>query len=155
MTTCKSAPSTAIAGAPPTAQTGPPSWSWFRRSANVTLGLQIPVDNSLFSGRTLAEGGPTDFYATGSTFGGKQVYDADTAIELRTGQDPNGSESDLQIGLTVSSIRSMLFKTDDYASVPFNGIDALSVFLHEIEHGLGMVYFSDDPSPPGVAIYDT
>ena len=130
-------------------------WSWYLTSANVTLDLKIGVDNSLFSGSTLAEGGPSDFYTTGSTFGGQQVYDSETAIELRTGQDRNGSESDLQIGLTVSSIRSMLFKTDDYGSVPFNGIDALSVFLHEIAHGLGMVYFGDDPNPTGVAVYDT
>jgi len=130
-------------------------WSWYLTSANVTLDLKIGVDNSLFSGSTLAEGGPTDFYTTGSTFGGQQVYDSETAIELRTGQDRNGSASDLKIGLTVSSIRSMLFKTDDYGAVPFNGIDALSVFLHEIAHGLGMVYFGDDPNPPGVAVYDT
>ena len=130
-------------------------WSWYLTDANVTLDLEIDVDNSLFSGNTLAVGGPVDFYPTGGTFGGKQIYDAGTAIELRSGQDPNGSASDLQIGLTVSSIRSMLFKTDDYASVPFNSLDALSVFLHEIAHGLGMVYFSDDPNPPGVAVYDT
>jgi hypothetical protein len=130
-------------------------WSWYLTSANITLDLQITVDNSQFSDPTLAQGGPEDFYSTGRTFGGQQVYDAVTGIKLRTGQDVNGSQADLKIDLTASSIRSMLFKTDDYASVPFNGIDALSVFLHEIEHGLGMVYFGDDPNPPGVAVYDT
>ena len=130
-------------------------WSWYLTSANITLDLQINVDNSLFSGNVLAQGGPADFRPTGTTFNGQPVYDADTAIKLRTGQDINGSAPDLGIDLTVSSIRSMLFKTDDYASVPANGVDALSVFLHEIEHGLGMVYFGDDADAPGVAVYDT
>jgi hypothetical protein len=130
-------------------------WSWYLTPANITLDLAIIIDNSLFSGSTLAQGGPTDFYATGRTFGGQTVYDATTAIELRTGQDRNGSQPDLQIGLTVDSIRSMYFKTDDFATVPFNATDALSVFLHEIEHGLGMVYLGDEQAAPGVAVYDT
>ncbi|HWU55782.1 MAG TPA: hypothetical protein VN175_09790, partial [Rhizomicrobium sp.] len=130
-------------------------WSWYLTSANITLDLAIVVNNNLFSGNTIAEGGPTNFYSTGRSFGGQPVYDAVTAIKLRTGQDRNGSSPDLEIDLTVDSIRSMYFKTDDFGSVPFNSIDALSVFLHEIDHGLGMVYLGDDAGAPGVAVYDT
>ena len=130
-------------------------WSRYLTSANITLDLEITVDNSLISGNVVAEGGPADFVPTGGTFGSQQVYDADTDIKLRTGQDVNGSDPDLGIALSVSSIRSMVFKTDDYAPVPSNGIDALSVFLHEIAHGLGMVYLSDDSGSPGAAVYDT
>jgi len=130
-------------------------WSWYLTAANVTLSLSIIVDNTKFSSPVLAQGGPAAFYSTGGSFGGQQVYDAGTAIELRTGVDRNGSAPDLKVELTVDSIRSMFFKTDNYGSVPFNGLDALSAFLHEIGHGLGMVYFEDDPNPSGVAVYDT
>jgi cytochrome oxidase Cu insertion factor (SCO1/SenC/PrrC family) len=130
-------------------------WSWYLTAANITLSLSIVVDNTKFSSPVLAQGGPTASYSTGTTFGGYPVYEADTSIELRTGQDRNGSAPDLKVELTVDSIRSMFFKTDNYGSVPFNGLDALSAFLHEIGHGLGMVYFSDDPNHTGVSIYDT
>lgn len=131
-------------------------WSWYLTPANITLDLAIIVDDSLFSGTTLAQGGPDTFYTTGRTVGGKQVYEADTAIELRTGQDWNGSEPDLFVSLTANSIQNLLFfKTDQYAAVPSNRVDALSVFLHEIGHGLGFVYGGDDPSFTGLTVYDT
>src|SRR5690349_15361201 len=65
-------------------------WSWYLTAANITLDLSIAVNNSLFSSPTLAQGGPTNFFRTSATFGGHSVYDAGAAIELRTGQDPNG-----------------------------------------------------------------
>jgi len=130
-------------------------WSWYLTAANVTLDLALMVDNSLFSGSTLAEGGPANFTRTGADFSGKHVYESNTAVELRTGVDRNGSASDLHVGLTVNSIRNMMtFKTDDYAAVTGGRSDALSVFLHEIGHGLGFVYLTD-PSFPGVGIFDT
>ncbi|HKQ44693.1 MAG TPA: hypothetical protein VJS47_04800, partial [Rhizomicrobium sp.] len=130
-------------------------WSWYLTTANITLDLAIDVDNSMFSGSVLAVAGPANFIPTGDTFGGDDVYEAITAIELRTGQDQNGSDPDLFVALTVSSIRSMLFKTDDYATVPGSSIDALSVFLHEIGHGLGIAYLGDESGAPGVSVYDT
>ena len=131
-------------------------WSWYLTAANITLSLQITVDDSLFSGNTLAVGGPTDFVTNGATFGGKNVYVADTALKLQTGADPNGSAADLSIGLTTNSIRNLLyFKTDEYGAVPSNRDDAFSVFLHEIGHGLGIIYGGDDPSFPGATVYDT
>ncbi|MBW8854387.1 MAG: hypothetical protein JF604_08685, partial [Bradyrhizobium sp.] len=65
------------------------------------------------------------------------------------------SAADLGIGLTVNSIHQMYFKTDPNGAVPGSSYDALSIFLHEIAHGLGFFYGSDDPSFPGVAIFDT
>lgn len=129
-------------------------WSWYLTPANITLDLALVVDNSLFSGDTLAEGGPEAFYFTGATFNGARVYESNTAIELRTGRDRNGSAADLHIDLTVNSIRNMLtFKTDDSASVPRGRVDALSVFLHEIAHGLGFLSFDGDTS--SASVYDT
>lgn len=130
-------------------------WAEYLAAVNVTLELVIKIDNSLFSGSTLAVGGPS-LVSTNATFEGETVYEAVTAIELRTGQDRNGSGYDLNIGLTENSIRnSLYFKTDPNAGVPAGRIDALSVFLHEIGHGLGIIYVSDDTSFPGTSIYDT
>jgi len=130
-------------------------WSRYLAPANVTLDLQIKVDDSLLSGGVLAQGSPGDFVATGATFGGQQVYDAGSAVKLRTGQDSNGAQADLSIDLTVASIRSMFFKTDEYAPVPPGDTDALSVFLREISHGLGMFSLVGQPGAPGVSVYDT
>src|SRR3569833_2262468 len=107
-------------------------WSWYLTAANITLSLQITVDDTLFSGNTLAVGGPTSFFSNGATSGGETVYVAGTEVELQTGQDPNGPTADLSLALTTNSIRNMLyFKTDEYGSVPGNRNDAFSVFLHE------------------------
>jgi len=131
-------------------------WSWYLTAANVTLSLLIKVDDSFFSGNTLAQGGPTSFFSNGATSGGKTVYVAGTDVELATGQDPNGTAPDLNIGLTTNSIRNLLyFKTDEYGPVPSNRNDAFSVFLHEIGHGLGIIYTGDDPSFPGTTPFDT
>ena len=131
-------------------------WSWYLTAANVTLNLSIIVDDSAFTGNVLAEGGPDEVIPTGGTFNGKTVYTADTDVKLQTGQDPNGSDPDLTVYLTTNSIRNLLyFKTDEYAAVPSNRVDAFSVFLHEITHGLGMVYGPDDPSFSGANTYDT
>lgn len=131
-------------------------WSWYLTPANITLSLAITVDDSLFSGNTLATGGPADFDTNGATFNGKTVYVADTTVELQGGPDLNGSAADLSIKLTTNSIRNLLyFKTDEYGAVPAGRVDAFSVFLHEIGHGLGIDYTGDDPSFPGVTPYDT
>ncbi|HWU54247.1 MAG TPA: hypothetical protein VN175_02015 [Rhizomicrobium sp.] len=130
-------------------------WTRYLTLANVTLDLQIRVDDTAFGNGTLAQGRPGDFVATGSTVGGQQVYDAGPAVKLRTGQDSNGAGADIVIDLTTDAIRSMFFKTDEYAAVPSGNIDALSVFLREIEHGLGMFSLAGQPGGPGVSVYDT
>jgi|GEM_PF-1452420 len=131
-------------------------WSWYLTAANVTLSLLIKVDDSFFSGNTLAQGGPTSFFSNGATSGGETVYVAGTEVELTTGQDPNASTADLSLDLTTNSIRNLLyFKTDEYGAVPAGRADAFSVFLHEIGHGLGILYAGDDPSFPGTTPYDT
>jgi hypothetical protein len=105
-------------------------WSWYLTPANISLELEIRVDDSLFGGNVLAVGGADIYLPTGASFGGEAVYDSNTAIELRTGVDQNGSAADLGIGLTVASIHDMYFNTDPYGAVPANRFDSLSVFLH-------------------------
>ncbi|MFO1247560.1 MAG: autotransporter-associated beta strand repeat-containing protein [Alphaproteobacteria bacterium] len=129
-------------------------WSHYLTTANVTLKLSIIIDNSLFSGNVLAQGGPDGYAATGATFNGKTVYESAASAKLRTGNDPNGTDPDLSVYLTVSSIRNLLsFKTDDFGGVPTNRVDALSVFLHEIGHGLGFMDVASTAS--ATYIFDT
>lgn len=117
-------------------------WSWYLTAQNITLDLIIKIDNSAFSGNTLARGGPTDFYTTSTQ--SVKVYDAVGDTKLETGVDRNGATADMGVTLTVNSIRNLLYfrpsptATVAPASIPSNRDDALSVFLHEIGHGLGL-----------------
>jgi hypothetical protein len=131
-------------------------WSHYLTPSNITIDIKIALDNRLFSGNVLADGGPDAYAPTGATFNGKPVYDTGTAIKLRGGGDINGAAPEIDIGLTVDSIRNFLtFKTDDSAAVPAGRYDALSVFLHEIGHGLGFIDTGDFASFPGVGVFDT
>ncbi len=131
-------------------------WSHYLTPSNVTIDIKIAIDNRLFSGNVLADGGPDAYALTGATFNGKPVYDTGTAIKLRGGGDINGAAPEIDVGLTVDSIRNFLsFKADDSATVPAGRYDALSVFLHEIGHGLGIIDTADFASFPGVGVYDT
>src|SRR5436190_1909128 len=131
-------------------------WSWYLTPANITLDYAIAVDNSAFGSLTLAQTGVAEWYATGATFGGEAVRAAITTLKLQTGSDGNGSDADFGTDLTVNSIRNLLyFKTDPNGSVPSGRYDALSVFLHEIGHGLGIIYTGDEPSFGGATVYDT
>ena len=118
-------------------------WSWYLPSS-ITLDLSIQIDNSAYSGNTVADGGANGYYNTGTTFQGTKVYDAITDIKLKTGVDSNGSNYDLGMKLTVDSIRNRLYFLPNPAAtvgpytVPSDRTDALSVFLHEVGHGLGI-----------------
>ncbi|MBA2588202.1 MAG: hypothetical protein H0U98_06200, partial [Alphaproteobacteria bacterium] len=131
-------------------------WSQYLTLANVTLKIAITVNDAYFSGNVLAQGGPELYQQTGATFNGKPVYDTNTAIKLRTGTDINGSAPDISIELTSNAIRNLLsFKTDDSTSATPGRSDALSVFLHEIGHGLGILDASEGGGFPGYGVYDT
>jgi len=131
-------------------------WAHYLTPNNVTIDIKIAIDNRLFGGNVLADGGPDAYLSTGANFNGKPVYDTGTAIKLRGGGDINGAAPEIDVGLTVDSIRNFLtFKTDDSAAVPAGRYDALSVFLHEIGHGLGIIDTADFASFPGVGVYDT
>jgi len=129
-------------------------WAEYLTPANITLNISITIDASLFSGDVLAQGGPNDYLSTGSKVGGKTVYDADTDIELITGQAPANTTPTIDIGITPNSIQNLLyFSTTEFAKgIPSNLADAVSVFMHEIGHGLGILSSSDASSE---TYYDT
>jgi hypothetical protein len=121
-------------------------WSWYLTAQNITLDLVIKIANSAFSGNTVAEGGPTGFYTTMTS--GVKIYDAVGDTKLEGGPDRNGTSPDIGITLTVNSIRNLLYfrptptATVASAAIPSTRADALSVFLHEIGHGLGLASLS-------------
>jgi hypothetical protein len=130
-------------------------WSHYLTTANVTIDIAIKVNNAFFSGNTLAASSPITYGQTGATYNGKTVYDSDTAIKLRTGNDINGATAEIVVDLTVNSIRNLLnFKTDDSAAAAGGRADAMSVFLHEIGHGLGILAVTESPGFPGTSPYD-
>src|SRR6185437_3792956 len=125
-------------------------WSWYLTAANVTLDLSINIDSSAYSGLVLAKGGAGGYYTGASvpTFQGAKVYYPVSEIKLGTSQDPNGASPDLSVTLTPDAIRNILYFNPNVAptvasySVPSNQADSLSVFLHEIGHGLGITSLS-------------
>lgn len=108
-----------------------------------------------------ASGGPSWTAYRGQS-GTASVYEAGPAHELRTGTDRNGSGADITITVSPSYLTQTLwFDTtplDMGDAVPANRIDAMSVFLHEIGHGLGMVGWYDTvanrPSTSTLSTYD-
>jgi hypothetical protein len=74
-----------------------------------------------------------------SQSGGMRTYEQGAAREIRTGTDPNGSEYDMQLQLQPSYLAGLWFDpspTQRTAAVPGDKTDAVSVFLHEIAHGI-------------------
>jgi hypothetical protein len=87
--------------------------------------------------------------ATGASFTSKFVrhegsytlYEQGLAYEIRTGIDPNGTESDVRIRVNADYCANELWfdpePTLRRAAVPENRTDAVSLFAHEIGHALG------------------
>lgn len=127
-------------------------WSWYLAPAGVTLEMKVIVDDAQFGAGVLAVGGPNAVVNTGTFDDGVPVYEMGPDYELRTGVDPNGATADLSMGLTVSSIRNLLYfrpgvtATTDTVVIPSGRYDALTVFLHEIGHGLGIISYSKSMS---------
>ncbi len=140
-------------------------WSWYLTASDVTLDLAIDIDNSAYTGKILATGGPASYYTNGTTFQGAKEDYAGSDIKLASGNDLNGASSDLHMTLTVNAIENLLyFRPDPIATVapytvPARLADALSVFLHEVGHGLGIVSASktvtDSTFTTNKTVYDT
>ena len=78
------------------------------------------------------------------TNGARQLYEVGTINELRTGQDPNGSEPDAVITVDPSYLTNELWlSSDPLAAVPANKTDGFTAFLHEMGHALGIIGLRD------------
>jgi len=85
------------------------------------------------------------------TIGSYSLYQFGAAYELQTGIDPNGAAPDIVITVngTPSSFGRLWFdptpQSDD-GDIPASSSDAVSVFVHEIGHGLGFNGWRDHTS---------
>ena len=127
-------------------------WSRYLAPArDVTLSIDLNFEE--FPGNTLATGGTT-FFGTGISSQGFRIGTPITLLELETGFDVNGADGDLFINIDLSSLNFAFFDPDPTArtaNVPFNRLDYVSLFIHEIGHALGFASFrnSDGNIPDG------
>ena len=98
--------------------------------------IEIGVRVSEASGNTIATGG-SSYYWTGS------AYESVPMIEIRTGSDPNGQSPDINVTVSSAYIDSLFYDPSGQQAVPSSQLDALSVFTHEVGHGLGILYLGD------------
>ena len=82
------------------------------------------------------------------------IFEAGPIAELRTGNDPNGSEADIFVSVNSALLEDGDFFIDDDVvigeDVPDGQIDLFSVILHEVAHGLGFLGLRssiDEPLP--------
>ena len=97
--------------------------------------IQIGVTIANLEGLTIATGG-SDYYRSGS------LFESVPLTEIRTGADRNGSAFDIDIEINASDIADMFYDPSSSQAVPSGRIDAVTVFEHEIGHGLGLLYYS-------------
>jgi hypothetical protein len=99
--------------------------------------LNVQVNVLGLSG-AVASGGPGTIVMAG-TDAGRIVYRSSAASELLTGTDPNGSQADLRLNVDPGYLASLWL--DPNSPMPLSKYDGLTVFMHEIGHGLGILTF--------------
>jgi hypothetical protein len=110
-------------------------------TGHAPLRIQLNVTNTS-GGTELANGGPGDLIATGQTIAGHTVLEPNSIYTLTTGNyDPNSS-AEIVINLPANaSALSQLFinpnPLTDPTATQAGKFDLLSVFRHELAHGLG------------------
>ncbi len=77
-----------------------------------------------------------------TTTDGITIFEQGVAAEIRTGKDPNGSAPDIRLEIGIQYLTTSLWFDADpvlrAAPVPHDKVDAMSVFLHELGHALGL-----------------
>jgi FG-GAP-like repeat len=120
--------------------------------------LDINVDFTL-TGTSVATGG-SSFVFPGNGFVTVQSV---AAKKLSTGIDQNGASADVNLNLNPiylngSNSLSLWFDPDPLARTaptPFNKVDAVSVFTHELGHALAFIGFKNETNGTLTANYQT
>ncbi|MGU3537709.1 calcium-binding protein [Methylobacterium sp. A54F] len=114
-------------------------WAQFlNSSANIEVRVEIAA-----VGR--ANGASASSGAIG-TSGGLTLYQDGAPLELATGRDVTGAGADILIRLDPTYARNELWLDPTPGAtpaIPQNRTDAVSVFTHELGHGLGFTGFRD------------
>jgi hypothetical protein len=82
----------------------------------------------------------------GEEFEGHKVVAQGWAAEMQTGEDPNGDQPDVEVGLDPNYMRGLWWDPNPTARtgrVPKDKTDAMSVVLHELGHALVFNGFRD------------
>ncbi|MCW6507524.1 calcium-binding protein [Lichenifustis flavocetrariae] len=110
-------------------QTACNSWAPFiQSSANITVSITIGD-----VGNAIATGGST-FYRNAAG-----LYDPVAVDKIETGNDPNGLSPDINVTLSPTYVNQLFYDPGLNGHVPSSQLDAVSVFEHEIGHGLGIL----------------
>lgn len=86
--------------------------------------------------------------------GGRDLLEQSVAYELRTGNDANGTDPDMNLNIGLDYLRDQIWFDPDptarTAPVPNNRVDAMSVFLHEVGHAIAYNGWADNTTgvPP-------
>jgi len=118
-----------------------------------TLSVQVDIAPGL-----RANGDPTAVVLDGTLPDGASLVQTSSAWELATGTHVPGTSSDITINIDPSYLTQMLWLNPDPgdgAAVPGTLVDAVSVFTHEIEHGLGMVGYYQNGTLTDGGAYET
>lgn len=123
--------------------------------------IEIVVNVAETTPGAAATGGP-GWVAYKGQYGTASLFETGAARELRTGFDQNGSSADITINVPPSFLTQSTWldptPLDFSDTVPYYSYDGLSIFLHEIGHGLGMVGWYDvttnTPSSTYLSTYD-
>jgi hypothetical protein len=83
---------------------------------------------------------PCSIEINGEKQGDKPISEEGWAHELRTGEDPNGAQPDVEMAFDPAYFRTLWFDPDPKVRrrlVPKDKLDAMSVILHELGHAIG------------------
>jgi hypothetical protein len=108
--------------------------------------LNIVASNASNAGE-LADGGPSALMPNGS-LDGRTLETPASLYELRTGTHVPGYESDIVVNVPSSALGELYFDPnpaagDNIATVAPAKYDAITVFRHEVTHGLGFISLRD------------
>lgn len=130
------------------------SWSKYLYGAG-TLTVQLNIAATT-SGR--ADGGPTAMAPAGTAPSGAALVDPAALYELRTGSHVAGKSSDITINVDPSYVSSLFLDPNpgNGAAVPVSQLDAVSVFSHEVAHGLAFDgYYASNGTLTNGSHYET
>ncbi len=119
--------------------------------------LTVDLEFQAMTGDELADGGPAVYVPAGTTLDGKALYTPSSQYEISTGTHLPGLAShggyDINVSVNTSVLSQLYTGLDGH--VPATQYDAVSLFEHEIDHGLGENGYLSPGSPAGIeSMYD-